>query len=131
MEMASYKQFLMEAFHSLYSGEVRWSVHKQYQLIWWEQSQKLFLSPTDATNQIWDWDSKCNKYTKFLSPKHVEIDIHFVRERVALGQFRVLHIPTQRQLADIMTKGLPAALFEEFKASLCIRPSKVKTEGYG
>jgi len=61
--------------------------------------------------------------------KHVEIDIHFVRERVALGQFRVLHIPTQRQIADIMTKGLPTALFQEFRASLCIRQSNAKTEG--
>ena len=26
--------------------------------------------------------------------KHVEIDIHFVRERVALGAVRVLHVPT-------------------------------------
>nr|XP_040256250.1 uncharacterized mitochondrial protein AtMg00810-like [Aegilops tauschii subsp. strangulata] len=33
--------------------------------------------------------------------KHVELDIHFVHERVALGQFHVLHIPNQQQLADI------------------------------
>jgi hypothetical protein len=39
--------------------------------------------------------------------KHIEIDIHFVREKVALGQFRVLHVPSTHQFADIMTKGLP------------------------
>lgn len=39
--------------------------------------------------------------------KHVEIDIHFVRERVALGQIRVLHVPSSHQYADILTKGLP------------------------
>jgi hypothetical protein len=26
--------------------------------------------------------------------KHVEIDIHFVRERVAISDVRVLHVPT-------------------------------------
>jgi hypothetical protein len=26
--------------------------------------------------------------------KHVEIDLHFVREHVALGAIRVLHVPT-------------------------------------
>jgi hypothetical protein len=26
--------------------------------------------------------------------KHVEIDLHFVREKVALGHVRVLHVPT-------------------------------------
>ena len=52
--------------------------------------------------------------------KHVELDIHFVRERVALGDIRVLHVPTRQQLADVMTKGLPTSLFEEFRFSLCV-----------
>jgi hypothetical protein len=60
--------------------------------------------------------------------KHVELDIHFVRERTALGQLRVLHVPTRHQFADIVTKGLPTPLFEEFKGSLCIRPSEALTE---
>ena len=38
--------------------------------------------------------------------KHVEIDIQFVRERVALGAMRVLHVPTSLQYADIFIKGL-------------------------
>jgi hypothetical protein len=46
--------------------------------------------------------------------KLVELDIHFVREKVVLGQFKFLHIPTEHQFADIMTKGLPAPLFNEF-----------------
>jgi len=50
--------------------------------------------------------------------KHIEIDIHFVHEKVALGQVRVLHVPSSHQFADIMTKGLPVQLFAEFV--LCI-----------
>ena len=46
--------------------------------------------------------------------KHIELDIHFVCEKVALGQFRVVHIPTTHQLADIMTKGLPLSSFKAF-----------------
>jgi hypothetical protein len=30
--------------------------------------------------------------------KHIEIDLHFVRDRVALGQVRVLYLPSSRQL---------------------------------
>jgi hypothetical protein len=52
--------------------------------------------------------------------KHIEIDIHFVREKVALGELRVLQIPSARQFADIFTKGLPTALFEDFRSSLCV-----------
>ncbi|KAJ9558252.1 hypothetical protein OSB04_012866 [Centaurea solstitialis] len=52
--------------------------------------------------------------------KHIEIDIHFVREKVALGQVRVLHVPSRFQYADIFTKGLPRVLFEDFRSSLNI-----------
>ena len=50
--------------------------------------------------------------------KHIELDIHFVREKVALGAVRVLHVPSTSQYADIFTKGLPTALFRDFRSSL-------------
>ena len=55
--------------------------------------------------------------------KHMEIDLHFVRERVALGAVRVLHVPTSLQYADIFTKGLPTAVFINFRSSLNVRSS--------
>ncbi|GJS86815.1 ribonuclease H-like domain-containing protein [Tanacetum coccineum] len=61
--------------------------------------------------------------------KHIEIDIHFVRDMVALGQVRVLHVPSRYQYADIFTKGLPPTLFEEFCTSLSVRPSPAQTAG--
>jgi hypothetical protein len=53
--------------------------------------------------------------------KHVEIDLHFVREKVALGAVRVLHVPTSSQYADIFTKGFPSPVFTEFCSSLNVR----------
>nr|GEV07621.1 ribonuclease H-like domain-containing protein [Tanacetum cinerariifolium] len=53
--------------------------------------------------------------------KHIEIDIHFVWDLVATGQFRVLHVPSRFQYEDIFTKGLPLALFDEFRDSLSVR----------
>jgi hypothetical protein len=52
--------------------------------------------------------------------RHVEIDLHFVREKVAIGQVRVLHVPMTSQFADIFTKGLPSLVFNEFRSSLNI-----------
>ncbi|KAL4588883.1 hypothetical protein LXL04_001781 [Taraxacum kok-saghyz] len=49
--------------------------------------------------------------------KHIEIDIHFVRDLVARGVVRVFHVPSSAQYADIFTKGLPTQLFNEFKTS--------------
>ncbi|PWA35905.1 ribonuclease H-like domain-containing protein [Artemisia annua] len=61
--------------------------------------------------------------------KHIEIDIHFVRDLVSTGQVRVLHVPSRYQYADIFTKGLPSALFEEFRSSLSVRCPPASTAG--
>ncbi|GKB36369.1 ribonuclease H-like domain-containing protein [Tanacetum coccineum] len=52
--------------------------------------------------------------------KHIEIDIHFVRDMVTVGHVRVLHVPSRYQYVDIFTKGLPSALFEEFRSCLSV-----------
>jgi hypothetical protein len=52
--------------------------------------------------------------------KHVEIDLHFVRDCVAVDDFRVLSVPTTLQFADIFTKGLLSSVFLDFRSSLNI-----------
>ena len=61
--------------------------------------------------------------------KHIEMDIHFVREKVARGEVRVLHVPSRYQIADIFTKGLPRVLFTDFRDSLSVREPPASTEG--
>ena len=46
--------------------------------------------------------------------KHVEIDLHFVWDRVPVGNVRVLDVPTSSQFADIFTKGLPTSVSLSF-----------------
>ncbi|GJS41604.1 ribonuclease H-like domain-containing protein [Tanacetum coccineum] len=66
---------------------------------------------------------------KHQRTKHIEINIHFVRDLVATGQVRVLHVPSRYQFADIFTKGLPSTLFEEFRSSLSVRCPPALTAG--
>ncbi|GJZ94671.1 ribonuclease H-like domain-containing protein [Tanacetum coccineum] len=61
--------------------------------------------------------------------KHVEIDIHFVWDLVAAGEVQVLHVPSHYQFAYSFTKGLPSALFEEFRSSLSFRSPPAPTAG--
>lgn len=61
--------------------------------------------------------------------KHIEMDIHFVREKVQKGEVRVLHVPSRYQIADIFTKGLPRVLFDDFRDSLSVRQPPAKTAG--
>jgi hypothetical protein len=63
--------------------------------------------------------------------KHVEIDLHFVRERVATGAVRVLHVPTTSQFADLFTKGLPTMVSQDFRSSMNVRPTDAPTAGGG
>ncbi|GJW19428.1 ribonuclease H-like domain-containing protein [Tanacetum coccineum] len=61
--------------------------------------------------------------------KHIEIDIHFVRDLVTAGRVRVLHVPSRYQFANIFAKGLSSALFEEFRSSLSVRCPPAPTAG--
>nr|GFA40464.1 ribonuclease H-like domain-containing protein [Tanacetum cinerariifolium] len=61
--------------------------------------------------------------------KHIEIDIHFICDMVQTGHIRVLHVPSRYQYADIFTKGLPTALFEDFRSSLSVRLPSAQTTG--
>ncbi|GJT64116.1 ribonuclease H-like domain-containing protein [Tanacetum coccineum] len=61
--------------------------------------------------------------------KHIEIDIHFVRDKVAACHVRVLHVPSRFQYAYIFTNGLPYLLFTNFRSSLSVRKSSALTAG--
>jgi len=39
--------------------------------------------------------------------KHVEIDWHFIKEKLENGLIATKYIPSRLQLADMFTKGLP------------------------
>jgi hypothetical protein len=61
--------------------------------------------------------------------KHIEIDIHFVWEKVALGHVRVLHVPTTTQFADIFTKALATTPFSDIRFSLNVVEPHVDPAG--
>ena len=54
----------------------------------------------------------------YASTKHIEVDFHFVRERVANKQLEIRFIASKDQVADGFTKALPVKSFENFKYNL-------------
>ncbi|KAL9457543.1 hypothetical protein AB3S75_006564 [Citrus x aurantiifolia] len=53
--------------------------------------------------------------------KHIEIDCHFVRDEVRIGNIRPTYASTHAQLADIFTKALGRQQFEFFLRKLGIQ----------
>ena len=50
--------------------------------------------------------------------KHIELDFQFVRDRVNRGLLQVLHVSTQDQLADVLTKALPRPRFQLLRSKI-------------
>jgi hypothetical protein len=54
--------------------------------------------------------------------KHLELKMHYVRERVDAGDICLEYISTTLQRADLLTKNLPRPSFERFRALLLDPP---------
>ena len=52
--------------------------------------------------------------------KHIEIDCHFVRERILSGDLATANVPSKHQIADIFTKPLGKQQFQFLKDKLGI-----------
>jgi hypothetical protein len=50
--------------------------------------------------------------------KHIEIDFHFIRERVANQKLVIRFISSKDQIAYGFTKALPVKKLDEFKRNL-------------
>ena len=50
--------------------------------------------------------------------KHIEIDRHFIKEKLDSGLICTPYVPTGGQLADVLTKGLSSANFQTIISKL-------------
>uniref|UniRef100_A0A2N9HMZ2 Integrase catalytic domain-containing protein n=1 Tax=Fagus sylvatica TaxID=28930 RepID=A0A2N9HMZ2_FAGSY len=54
--------------------------------------------------------------------KHIELDYHFVREKVAAGALTTRYVPSQSQIADLFTKAVSKDVFHRFRSKLGVLP---------
>lgn len=55
--------------------------------------------------------------------KHIDIRHHFVRENLHEGRFRIEHISSDRNVADLFTKSLPRVKIEGFIHDCGLQPT--------
>jgi hypothetical protein len=50
--------------------------------------------------------------------KHIEVRYHFLRDNIQKGYIDLIHVPTEKQLVDILTKPLDQATFVRLRGEL-------------
>lgn len=80
------------------------------EILWIQQLLKDFQIDVTSTAKLF-CDNKSAVYIA-TNPvfhertKHIEIDCHTVRDQIKLGTLKALHVSSENQLADILTKPL-------------------------
>ena len=64
-----------------------------------------------------------------VQTNHIEIDFHFIRERVVNKSVEVYFTPSQEQLADIMTKPLPAQRSQSLRNRMTVLHNPISLRG--
>lgn len=60
--------------------------------------------------------------------KHIEVDVHFIREKVTNRDIQIKYVSTLEQLADLFTKGHTAARFCMLRDKLRVLPPPVSLQ---
>lgn len=80
------------------------------EILWLQQLLKDFRVQVSTTAKLF-CDNKSAIYIA-TNPvfhertKHIEIDCHTIRDQIKLGTIKALHVSSENQLADILTKPL-------------------------
>lgn len=108
--------------HSSTEAEYKALTNATAEMMWIQQLLTELQVPHSPVARLW-----CDNIgAKYLSTnpvfhartKHIEIDFHFVRERVAQKLLDIRFISTSDQLADGFTKPIAASKIKEFRHNL-------------
>nr|KYP75364.1 Copia protein [Cajanus cajan] len=61
--------------------------------------------------------------------KHIEVDIHFIRDQVLQNQISIAYVPSSDQIADCLTKALTHSRFSQLRDKLGVVQSPTRLRG--
>lgn len=114
-------------------AEYRALAHTTAELVWLQQLLADLHVPLDGIPLIF-----CDNLSAIAlasnpifhaRTKHIEVDYHFVREKVVAKQVTVQHIHTEAQPADVFTKPLSVARFQALTSKLNVQSLPLTLRG--
>ena len=108
---------------ALTAAEVKWLLNILHD---------LHLQPSAKPNLLCDNASAIFMARNPVAQKrsrHINIDIHFVRELVCNGILTIQHVPSSLQIADVFTKSPSRSLFLLFRSKLRVLPTTLDLRG--
>jgi len=94
--------------------------------------QDLHLQPSDRPTLVCDNAGAIFMVRNPVAQKrsrHINIDIHFVRELVCNGVLKIQHVLSNLQIADIFTKSPSKSMFMLFRSKLHVLPTTLDLRG--
>ncbi|XP_028103199.1 uncharacterized protein LOC114302382 [Camellia sinensis] len=61
--------------------------------------------------------------------KHIEVDCHFIRDKIASKKLLFYYIPSTEQIADVFTKPLSVARFHYLQSKLLVTSPPIRLQG--
>ena len=77
----------------------------------WHGPMKLYCDNKSAISII-------HNPVQHDTTKHVEVDRHFIKEKIESGLICTPYVPTNGQMADFLTKGLGSSIFRDITSKL-------------
>jgi hypothetical protein len=123
----------MDSFLIKYKSEYRAIAHASTEIIWLQSLLTELGMKSTSPPVLWCDNVGATYLTanplSHTCTKHIEIDVHFVRDLVSAKALSIRFISSKGQIADTFTKPLPTAKFIFLRANLNVRELPLRLHG--
>ena len=119
---------------STIDAEYRAIAHTANKVHWLQSLLRELRFPCQMAPIIW-MDNLSAKYLTTVPifhsrSKHLEIDFHFVQDKVTTNAMHVCYLSSKDQIADIHTKSLPKRQFCHLRSRLSVHSHPIQLKAW-